>query len=168
MDEKQQLLASLTEEFHRWGQLLANLSEEQIVAPNFRFNRTVKDIVAHLTAWQALSIARLQAALLEREPEFHRWPQSLDPESKTDLERINDWIYDTYLDHSWANVFRDWKEGYLLFLELAEAVPEKDLFITGRYSWLGNYPLSEVLIGSFQHHQEHFEPVQEWFLKYTD
>jgi ATP-dependent RNA helicase SUPV3L1/SUV3 len=41
--------------------LLASLSESQITTPNLPANLSVKDVVAHLWAWQQLSIARLEA-----------------------------------------------------------------------------------------------------------
>ena len=49
------------------------------------------------------------------------------------------------------------------FLELAEAVPEKDLLEIERYSWLREYPISAVLLGSNGHHEEHLEPLLVMF-----
>jgi hypothetical protein len=44
-------------------------------------------------------------------------------------------------------------------LELAESIPEKDLLEIGKYPWLREYPLSAVLLGSYEHHEEHLEPL---------
>ena len=86
----------LNEEFNRWEHLLAGMSEEQITAPQLPANLSIKDVIAHLRAWQQRSIARLEAALLDREPEFPRWPEELVPDEfflalnffRSDYERL--------------------------------------------------------------------------------
>ena len=93
----------LKEVFGRWEEALAAMSEPQIAAPQLVANWSVKDVIAHLWAWQRLSIARLEAALLDREPEFSEWPSELDPDSEDDVDQINALIYQTYL--SWPKMF---------------------------------------------------------------
>jgi len=76
----------LKEEFNRWEELLAGMSEEQISASHLPSNLSIKDVIAHLRAWQQRSVARLEAALLNREPEFPNWPAELDPNSEGEHE----------------------------------------------------------------------------------
>ena len=159
MNDKQQILTALREDFSRWEELLAGLGEAQIGALHRTSDLSIKDGMAHLMAWQQISIARLEAARLNREPEFLNWPAGLDPESAADLDRINAWIYETNRDQVWSSVHRDWSAGFLRFLELAEAIPEMDLLDTGRYPWLEGYALSDVLAGSHEHHHEHLEQL---------
>lgn len=155
MNDKQHILTTLREEFNWWEELLASLSEAQITAPQLPDNWSIKDVIAHLRAWQQRSIARLEAALLNREPEFPKWPAELDPEVEGQPHELNAWIYETYRDQSWSNVYRDWREGFLQFLDLGEAIPEKDLLDPGRYPWLEGYPLAFILQASYEHHHEH-------------
>lgn len=162
MNDKKQIITMLKAEFNRWEELLAGMSEEQITAPHLPSNLSIKDVIAHLRAWQQRSVARLEAALLNREPEFPRWPAELDPESE-DADRTNAWIYETYREQPWSSVHRDWREGFLRFLELGEAIPEKDLLAAGRYPWLEGRPLSFILLASYEHHHEdHLEPLLAW------
>jgi hypothetical protein len=166
VNDKAQMIAALREEFDRWEELLAGLSEEQITAPDVFGNWSIKDVVAHLWAWQQLSIARLEAALLDRDPEFSMWPAEYDPWAD-DVDQINAWIHEANRGRPWPDVVRDWRQGFLQFLELAEAVPEVDLLDPDRYSWLKGHPLFLVLLGSYEHHHEdHLEPlrivVDEW------
>ena len=163
MNDKKQLLTTLREEFNRWEELLAGLSEEQITAPNLSANLSIKDVIGHLRAWQQRSIARMEAALHDRAPEFPRWPAELHPDTEADLERVNAWIHETYRAQPWSSVHRDWREGFVRFLELGEAVPEKDLLEAGRYPWLEGQPLSLVLTASYEHHhEEHLVPLLAW------
>lgn len=167
MSGKEQLLSMLKEDFNRWEELLAGMSEEQITAVQLPSELTVKDIVAHLWAWQQISVARLEAALHKREPEYPALAElggetgaqgtasARDPDEEVD--RVNAWIYESYRDKPWRRVYADWRGQFLRFLELGEEIPEKEMLETGRYRWLREYPLSAVLQGSYEHHEEHLE-----------
>ena len=160
MNEKMEIIARLRDVFDRWQQLLAGMSEEQITAPLAPSTWSTQDVIAHLWAWQQLSIARLEAALLNREPEFSLWPGEMEPEAEEEVDRINAWVYEANCARPWPSVYRDWQEGFLRFLELAETVPEEDLMDPERYPWLGGYPLHAVLVGSCEHHlEDHLEPL---------
>jgi len=155
MSDKHQILTTLRAEFTRWEDLLASLSEAQITAPLLPGNWSIKDVIAHLRAWQQRSVARMEAALLDREPQFPTWPAQFDPEAEGQPHDLNAWLYATYRDQPWSSVHRDWREGFLRFLELGEAIPEKDLLEAGRYPWMEGYPLAFILQASYEHHQEH-------------
>jgi hypothetical protein len=155
MKGKEQILSALRDEFNRWHKALEGLSQEEASAQSLPADRSVKDVVAHLWAWQQLSIARLDAALRDGEPELPGWPAGVDPEAEEGVEQINAWVRDRYGEEAWPVVQRRWREGFERFLELAAAVPEEDLLAEGRYTWLDGHPLYLVLVGSHEHHQEH-------------
>jgi hypothetical protein len=50
--DKQQILAALREEFRGWQEVLAGMSEEEITTPHLPAGLSVKDVIAHLRAWQ--------------------------------------------------------------------------------------------------------------------
>jgi hypothetical protein len=164
MNDKKQMMTMLKEEFDRWEGLLSGLTEEQITAPQLDADMSIKDVVAHLWTWQKRSIARLEAAMLDREPEFPEWIPGVNPDSDDEKpDQINAWIFETCRDRSWPDVHRDWRAGFLRFLELGEAIPEKDLFDAGRYPWMGEYTLAHVLLASYEHHHvDHLEPLAGW------
>jgi len=156
---QEHLLAARREEYDRWEKLLIRLSDEQITSPLLPSNWSVKDVIAHLWAWQQRSIARLEAARFNREPEFPNWLEELDPDSDGGTDRINAGIYATYRDKPWSTVHQDWREGFLRFLELGSALSEKDL-LEKEYTWFKGYPLYVILASSYAHHQiEHLEPL---------
>jgi hypothetical protein len=162
MGEKDRLLGMLREELERWDTLLAGLSEARITAPDLPGNWSIKDVIAHLKSWQERSIARCEAALLDREPVFPEWPAGEDPEAEN-VDRINEWIYETHRARTWAEVRRAWREGFQRFLELGEGIPEEDVFRAGKFPWLDGEPLSVVLLGSYEHHhEEHYGPLVAW------
>jgi len=162
MNEKQRILTGLGEEFDAWEKLLAGLSERQITTPDLPANLSVKDVVAHLMAWQQVSIARVRAAQLDREPVFPGWVVGSDPDAE-DVDQVNARIYNAYHADSWASVYAAWREGFRRLLELAQAVPEAQLSDKAKYPWLHGYALLDVLQGSYEHHHiEHLEPLAAW------
>src|ERR1041385_7371205 len=94
----------LREELAEWEKVLDGMNEAEIVAPNRVDKLSVKDIIAHLTAWQQITVARLEAARDNREPVFAGWPPELDPLHEGDTDRVNAWIYEKYHDQTWESV----------------------------------------------------------------
>ena len=169
MNMKEHLLTALTEEFDRWEELFASMNDEQITAPRLPDRRSIKDVVAHLWAWQQRSIARLDAAVSGREPEFPKWlADVVDPDSDASPDRTNEWIYLTYREQPWSTVRQNWRKGFLRFLELGKTISEEDL-ITKEYPWLNGSWLCVVLIGSYAHHHiDHFEPLMVWLQEHGE
>ena len=161
MKHKKRMITNLREELLHWDELFADLSQGQINTSLTPSTFTIKDTMAHLHAWQLISIARLEAARLNQEPVFPDWAGSNPDEEEVDL--VNARIYETYREQTWKRVHQDWRDGFLRFLELAEEIPEKVLLDTGKYPWLKGYALQDVLQGSYEHHRiDHFETLLDW------
>ena len=159
---KDHILAALREEFIQWEALLASMSEAQCVAPHLPGTWSTKDEIAHLWAWQQRSIARLEAARHAREPAFPAWPATLDPNSEDSTGEINAWLFESYRDLPWSTVHQQWRDGYHRFLAVAEAISERDLLDSSKYPWMDGRPLVFVLLGSYDHHQEHLDDLTAW------
>ncbi len=160
VNHKQELLSRARAIFDRWEKLLAAKSEEEITARGLAGSWSIKDLIAHLTAWQQISIARLEAAVLDRVPTFPGWLAGSDPFFAEDhADEFNARIYDLTHDQPWPAVHRAWEDSYRRFLDLAEAIPEGPMLDAGRYAWLKGCALSAVLEGSCEHHQEHLDDV---------
>ncbi len=166
MNMKEHILAALQEEFNRWEELLASMNEEQITAPLLPDRRSIKDVVAHVWAWQQRSIARLDAAMSGGEPQFPKWladalADVADPDSDNP-DRTNELIFQTYRALPWSTVHENWRNGFLRFIELGKLFSEEDL-MEKEYSWLKGYALYMILVSSYAHHHiEHFEPLLAW------
>lgn len=162
MNMKEHILAALREQLNRWEALLESLSTEQITAPLLPSYWTIKDVIAHLRAWQQRSVARIEAALADQEPVYPRWLAGADPDAESNTDQVNAWIYEAHREHSWAEAHENWRAGFLRLLELSEAISEKDLLDASRYPWLEGYPLAFILLATYDHHQEHLEILLAW------
>jgi hypothetical protein len=60
-------------------------------------------------------------------------------------------------------VYQDWKSTFQRVISGAEAVPEADMLAPGRYGWLGEWSLGQILEATYDHHhEEHLGPLQNW------
>ena len=162
MNMKEHILAALREQFQSWEGLLATLSEEQISAPRFDLDWSIKDVMAHLWGWQKISIARMEGGVLDREPQIPKWVMELGDVWEEDANQTNARIYQNFHEQPWPRVHQNWREGFLRFLELGNEISERDLLDGDRYPWLKGYSLAFILVASYDHHQEHFEKLVDW------
>jgi hypothetical protein len=159
---KEHILTALREQFNQLEELLASLSDEQITTPNFDHRWSIKDIINHLWGWQQISVARMNAAVLNREPEFPNWLISFPDDWDENASQTNDWIYKKFHNQAWAEANKNWRDGFLQLLDLGEMVSERDLLDGDRYLWLKGYSLAFILVASYEHHQEHLEKLINW------
>jgi hypothetical protein len=109
----------------------------------------------------------MEAAQRDRSPEFPEWLPGVDPGEEEATDRVNAWLFEANRDRPWPDAHRAWREGYLKFIQLAEGIEERDLLDSGRYEWMGSYPLAWVLLASYDHHQEHLDKAVAWLNRTT-
>ena len=165
---KSHILAALKEQIDRWEELLDRMNSDQISVLLLPSIWSTKDVLSHLRAWQQRSIARLEAALSDREPVFPKWLPELDPDSESSTDQINAWIYETNRDEPWLAVHQNWRGGFLQFIELGERISERDLLDESRFSWMEVRPLALVLVSSYDHHQEHLDQLHAWLKEHGE
>lgn len=159
MNDKNTIITLLRGEFNRWEDLLARMSEAQLTAPISGSDRSIKDVIAHLRAWQQVSIARMEAALHNSELALPDWLGGQDPESEAHREQFNATINERNRDVAWPEIYRRRRDGFLRLIALSEQVPERDMLTADRYAWIEGYALIAVLEGSLAHHREHREEI---------
>jgi hypothetical protein len=163
MPDKTTAILQLRNTLHNWEVLLARLNEAQITARKLPAGLSIQDTLAHLRAWQALSIERLEAALHGTVPTYAGWPKGIDPDDEQHRDRVNDWILENHRDWPWAAVHRLWLVGFHRFIDLAGRIPETELLDPAKVPWLRGYTLMDGLTGSYEHHQvDHLEPILAW------
>lgn len=86
--------------------MLANLSEEEIVTPHFDLDWSIKDVVAHLWAWQQISIARIEGGLHNHKPEYPKWIVDSIDNWEEDSDRVNALTFERYHRKPWTEIYQ--------------------------------------------------------------
>ncbi|MHB1295431.1 MAG: ClbS/DfsB family four-helix bundle protein [Anaerolineae bacterium] len=162
MNMQEHILAAAREQFDQWEIVLVAMGEAQILTQPRPNEWSTKDVVTHLWAWQQRSNARLETSLTLQPPAYPDWPAAVNPDTYDDVDVTNAWLYETYRALPWATVYRQWREGYLRFIELGGAVPQRTFLSTDEFPWLRGYSLANTLVASYDHHVEHMDDLLAW------
>ena len=138
-------------------ELLAPLSETQFCTATLEGQRSIKDILAHIAAWERLcadSIAELVHGELPSLPE-------------EDDDTINEQILLENRDRSLHEVQGDFRDAYQHLLRqvgvLFQTLSEEDLNDPRRFPWLEGHSLLAFIAGnSYDHYGEHAEQIRAW------
>jgi hypothetical protein len=153
---KAQLQSDLRDEQAHWEALLQDIGEDHMTQQGVAGEWSIKDIVAHLTAWRRRTVGRFQAALHHEPTPPPFWPAHL----QTDDE-INAWIYAANRYRPLAEVLRESRDVFDQLADTFDAFPEAELLDPTRFLWLEGEPLTAAaLFGHF--HEEHEPDMRAW------
>lgn len=158
---KAQLLADLNAEQASWEALLRDISEDHMTQPGVAGEWSVKDVVAHLTAWRRRTVGRLQAAQRHEPAPPPPWPSQL----QTDDE-INAWFYAADKDRPVADVLRESRDVFQQLFETVSAFPAAELEDPRNFPWVeaDEVPLTgTAFFGHF--HEEHEPDMRAWLAR---
>lgn len=146
-----------------WEELVAAAARVGFERPGAAGAWTFKDVAAHLNGWRERTVARMEAAASGAESVAMPWPTGMDGETDAGTEEINRWFYERGRGRSIEEILAEATEQYQRILAATRAVAEPDLLTPGRYPWLGNYALCEVIAGSNEHlYVEHEPAIRHW------
>lgn len=161
MATKQSLIDDLRNVFAVWQRLLAEMKVEDISARPASGKWSVAQVVTHLFGWLQVSVARVEAALGDREPDLPAWLGGADPfYAEEHVDEFNARMQQLHHDEPWPSRERAWRDLFDKFLKLVEDVPASVMTDSRRFAWLRGAPLSAVLEGASEHHWEHLERVR--------
>ena len=152
---KDELLATIQHSYEQFEALLASLSEEQMITPGVNGSWSVKDNLAHLTAWQHYQASRQEGTLTGVEP-----PDPV-PGLKTEDE-INEFYYQKHKDQPLAEVLADFRAAYQRILAATQALSWEAL--NSPFPWYDNkVPIGAYTLGNTSgHYDEHGETIRRW------
>ena len=152
------LIRAVVEERARFGQLIDQLSEAQMTQPGVQGAWSVKDIVAHVTAWEERMVRWLGQAVRGETPVMPAPGTSWE-----DLDRLNEQTYLASRDLPLAQVLDVFDRMRAEVIGSVEAVPEEDLLAPGRFEWMGGEALWHlVAANTYWHYPAHGSKIQEW------
>lgn len=166
MDEKfdkQKLLDLMRSEFAFIGRTLDIMSPEQMHIPNVQGPWSVKDTIAHLSAWHQRVLHWLEMARRGEGVEGEH-PIELEPGYGWQaIDELNDQRYLVDKDQSLDDVLAEFQSSFeQIYLE-TEALMEDELFSKVGLSEFFRDPVWNYIAGNtFLHYREHIPPVRAW------
>ena len=158
--DKQELLETMKTTRAEWDALLTEVGEPRMTVAGVTGNWSVKDVVAHLTAWEKRTVARLIAVRQGGKPEPAPWPPN------TSEEEENAWIYEANRKRSLRDVLDDSRRVHDQVMKQLQPVTDEELNERGRFSWLDGNKLVESIPGNtYEHYQEHGELIRKWLAR---
>ncbi len=152
--EKSALLAHIRASYDRFQARLAPLSEAQLTTPGALGTWSIKDVLAHLTAWHEMGAKEYQAVAQGRQP-------LIEPEG--DVDQVNARLIEPYRTQSLAQVQVAFRTAYQQVVAALESLSETDLFEEDRFPWRDGHALWEgVAYNTFAHYDEHGPMIQAW------
>ena len=127
---KNQLVAESQKEYAALEQFLAPLTPAQMVQPGASGEWSVKDVLAHLLAWQQMFMGWYAAGLRGENPatpaEGYKWSQ---------LPALNQMIYEKHRKRTLEDILSQLAASHQKVTKLAQSLSEEELFTPGRYLW---------------------------------
>lgn len=152
------LLEALEKSREDFLELIDNLSNEELVEPEVGSNWSVKDIMAHLTRWEAELVKLLWQVRMGQTPtsaQFSRQP----------VDGLNAQWYEEMKSRDLRHILDDFHGVRAQTIRRVEEFSDKDLQDTRRFSWAEGKALWEwVAADSFKHEEEHADQVRMWLV----
>jgi hypothetical protein len=135
--------------------LIAGLRPEQMVIGGVVGDWSVKDILAHIVAWEQRMVMWAGRYLAGESP--------LLPDGPEDVDRLNAEIYEQHKDRPLEQIVDRFRLSYPQALQVAEETSVDDLFDPERFAARGGQPLwIMVAANTVWHYQEHREEIEAW------
>jgi len=149
-----ELLTRLHESRSELEAALAGLTDAQLTTPGAMDDWTVKDVLAHLTAWEVELVT-----LLGRWQLGHK-PNPL-PDDDQAVARLNAKWHKDYQERPLARVLADW--GAVRQQTLRQVERLKDTDLTTPRKWLHGETLADTIKSeTFEHEAEHLPNLLDW------
>ena len=160
---KAELLRDILTQRRQLEKNLAGISAAEKVIPGVCGEWSVKDIMAHLAAWEQLFLGWYQAGLRGAIPAI--------PAAgfEHEMHKLNAFIYTQIASHSLEDVETEFAASYQQVLALVQALPEEDLFTPGCYAWTGNHRLVDYVTPNTSNHYAWAKTlIRKWVKRRND
>ncbi len=144
---KEKVLENAQRGYDDFEKLLATLSPEQLTTAGVNGSWSIKDNIAHLTAWHEYTTARLQA--------HQSQVQLKHPYQGREFDDVNEEVYQANKDRSLDAVLTDFRIAYQQLIQQVQKLPDDD-FNDVQKLW-------ELVAGNtYEHYQEHGDLMRQW------
>ena len=153
---KNELLDALEDGREAFLDLLDDIPQEDWEQPGVMQEWSIKDILYHLTMWEA-ELVKLLWQISQEQP-----PANALVSKVSDDERNAQWFVQSQ-NRSLERVVQDYQGVRKQTIRRLKEIPDKTLSDARRFPWLKNEPLWKwIAESSFLHEAEHAGAIQNW------
>jgi hypothetical protein len=153
---KDDLIGMLTASRAEMEDCLENVSDDQYLVPGVSGERSVKDLLAHLTIWEAQLITLIFRSGLGRKPDTAHF-------SKEPRRKLNERWQEQHKDRPIEKVLEDFEGIRNQTIRRLEELSDGDLTNPKRYPWLSGHPLWWwVMNDTVEHERHHMKEIKAW------
>jgi hypothetical protein len=157
--DKDKILDEMRTKYAALEGILAPLDESRMTTEGVNGDWSIKDILAHITAWHLRLLDRLHAATRNEEPTLSGVV------TDEEVDRLNEQFYNENKSRPLKDVLTDFRTTYLQIADVVQAMNEEDLISPQRFAWMRGNPLYYLVAGdTYEHYEEHSPPIQEWLV----
>ncbi len=152
--DRNSLLLSMDESRLKIEKLLPEIDPRKEIYPGW----TIKDMLAHMTGWDDVTIDSLRAHVVDRPPSLP---------AIHSLDKYNALTVSSRRDLAYERVLQEWRLTRQILRTIIQQLPEDKFFSPVVVPW-GGKPTVTFLVNMFrEHEEEHIQDFLEW-LKHPD
>lgn len=155
---KEQLLSQSQGNFEQLFALIEPLSPPERIKPGVNGEWSIKDVLAHLTAWHQMYFIWYKEGMKGIKPEMpapgYSWKTT---------PQLNEKMFHEHRDQSYETVVADLNSSHERIMEIIEGHSEEELFTKKMYKWTGSTSLGSYTISaSSSHYQWAIDLIKKW------
>jgi hypothetical protein len=159
--DKTTLLDNISAGHEMLVKVLSPLDETQMTAVGVSGDWSIKDILAHLTAWQKCLLTDMQDATSGDEP-----ATSAMNITGEEMDRLNEQFYQGNKARPLNEVLADFHSTHSQLLATVQAMSEEDLLDPDRFAWTDGKPLWQFVASeTYEHILEHIGAIRRSLAK---
>jgi hypothetical protein len=162
---KAELIQQVNQAYAEMSTILDALLEDQMIEPGVMNGYSIKDLLAHLAAWELLCVNWIRTSLQGEQPV--RWAPGFEVQEDDPLEslnRLNEQIYKDNRDTTLRETLADFRIAHEKCLGAIQLLSDDELNDSQLFNWLRGHPLWQIIAAnSYEHYREHLEQIETWF-----
>lgn len=156
---KQEILDTLTSNWQEWENLLNQIGRERLTEPGVTGEWSVKDIAAHLAAWEERAALWTEGIRTNTKPPPAPWSRGLSEDEE------NASIYEMNRSRSLDDVLNGARTIRQRLMDGIRALSEDEVAVH-KVEWLGDRTFADALSGnSYEHYRDHAALIETWLKK---
>lgn len=158
-ESKAELLQFVQDGRHQFEAVLNQVPQDRMEEKGVETNWSVKDILAHITAWETKMTQVLGD--MQTSDKMPDWPVG-----DEGVDDLNAAFYEANKNKPMAQVLAEFEASYPRAFAATKAMSETDLFDPDRFAWRKGRPLWWMVAGNtFGHYWDHIPNIEAWLAK---